>query len=137
MLNKQYKKMNNLVDCSRVYVSSDNYNGVGAFAACPIRKGELVEKGIVRRLTNVDGNENPYIFTWSDTVPSTTWALGSGCSTFYNTSSSEEKANTHMRRFYDDDRFEIYATKDIAVGEELVHAYKSKTWRRCFRNLNH
>ena len=123
-----------LVDCSRVYVNNDSFGGVGAFALCPIKKGELVEKGIVRRLTNVDGNENPYVFTWSDVVPNTTWVLGSGCATFYNTT-TKEKANTHMYRFFDEDRFEIYATRDIMAGEELLHVYKSKKWRRCFRDL--
>lgn len=124
-----------LVDCSRVFVKNDSYGGAGAFATCNIRNGELVEKGIVRRLTNVDGNENPYVFTWSDVVPSPTWAVGSGCSTFYNTA-AEDKANTHMKRIYDEDRFEIYATKEIAAGEELLHVYKSKKWRQCFKPLN-
>ena len=94
-----------------------------------------MEKGIVRRLTNVDGNENPYVFTWSDTIPCTTWAVGSGCSTFYNTA-EEDKANTHMKRFFNENRFEIYATKDINAGEELLHVYKSKKWRKCFESLN-
>ncbi len=124
-----------LVDCSRVFVKEDSYGGAGAFAARNIQKGELVEKGIVRRLTNVDGNENPYVFTWSDTVPCSTWAIGSGCSTFYNTA-EENKANTHMKRFFDENRFEIYATKDINAGEELLHVYKSKKWRKCFESLN-
>ena len=84
-----------LVDCSRVFVKNDQYGGAGAFAAVPIKKGELVEKGIVRVLTNCDGNENPYVFTWSDEQPNTTWAIGSGCSTFYNTC-DEATGNTHM-----------------------------------------
>ena len=103
----------NLVDCSRVYVNNDSFGGVAAFALCPIKKGELVE---------------------SDVVPNTTWVLGSGCATFYN-STTKEKANTHMYRFFDEDRFEIYATRDIMAGEELLHVYKSKKWRRCFRDL--
>ena len=36
------------------------YGGAGAFATVDIKKGELVEKGIVRVLTNCDGHENPY-----------------------------------------------------------------------------
>lgn len=122
------------VDCSRVQIRSDSYGGAGAYAACAIKKGELVEKGIVRRIINIDGNENPYVFTWSDSIPCTTWALASGCATFYNTS-SDENANTKMVRYFDEDRFEIYATRDIMVGEELCHVYKSKKWRRCFRDI--
>ena len=106
-----------------------------AFATTAIKAGELVEKGIVRVLTNVDGNENPYVFTWSDTIPNTTWACGSGCSTFYNTAEAE-KANTHMERDFENCSFVITATKDIAQGEELLHVYKSKGWRTCFQPLN-
>ena len=127
-------KRTSFVDCSRVQIRNDSYGGAGAFAACFIKKGELVEKGIVRRLTNIDGNENPFVFTWSDSIPCTTWALGSGCATFYNTT-TEENANTRMVRYFDEDRFEMYATRDIKIGEELRHVYKSKKWRRCFNDI--
>ena len=69
-----------LVDCARVRVFENQF-GAGAYAAQDIAKGELVESGIVRVLTDVDGNVNPYVFTWSDEVPNTTWAIGSGAST--------------------------------------------------------
>ena len=75
--------------------------------------------------------ENPYVFTWSDDIPNYTWAFGSGCSSFYN-SALESNANTHMIRFFDEDRFEIYATKNIMEGEELTHTYKSLQWRDVF-----
>ena len=106
----------------------------GAFAAVDIKAGSLVEMGIVRVLTNCDGNENPYVFTWSDAIPNTTWAIGSGCSTFYNTA-EESKSNTHMSRNFESNSFEITATKDIKAGDELLHVYKSKDWRKCFRDL--
>ena len=48
-----------LVDCSKVVIQHDQYGGAGAFANCDIARGELVESGIVRKLTNIDGNENP------------------------------------------------------------------------------
>jgi len=63
-----------------------------------IAAGGLVEYGIVRVLTNCDGNENPYVFTWSDVLPNVTWAIGSGASTFYNTCADESIANTRMER---------------------------------------
>ena len=109
--------------------------GAGAFAVCDIKQGEIVEKGIVRVLTNCDGNENPYVFTWSDERPNKTWAIGSGCSTFYNTA-EEADANTHMERDFTNNSFVITATKDIAKGDELLHVYKSKKWRTCFQVLN-
>ena len=128
--------MQGLVQCEKVCVQMSPIAGAGAgaFAAVDIPKGALVEAGLVRRLTNCDGNENPYVFTWSDAVPNTTWATGSGCSTFYNTGAAEV-CNVVMRRFFDEDRFEIYATQDIAKGDELLHEYKSKAWRKCFQPL--
>ena len=38
-----------------------------------------------------------------------------------------------MIRFFNEDRFEIYAVKDIKAGEELTHTYKSLQWRECFK----
>ena len=124
-----------LVDCSRVLVKPDPHGGAGAFAAVDIPAGGLVERGIVRRLTNCDGNENPFVFTWSDATPNTTWATGSGASTFYNTPFGEQAANTRMTRDFGADSFEIFATRDIAAGDELLHEYKSKAWRACFSDL--
>ena len=98
--------------------------------------GELVEKGVMRRLPDgFDGNTCPYIFTWSTERPNKTWAMGSGCSAFYNTD-KEGEANTRMDRFFDEDRFEIYAARDIAADEELTHTYVSLKWRTCFSDLN-
>ncbi len=90
----------------------------------------------MRRLPDgFDGNTCPYIFTWSDERPNRVWAMGSGCSPFYNTA-KEGEANTRMVRHFDKDAFEIYATRDIAEGEELLHTYISLTWRTCFQELN-
>ena len=128
------------VDCSRVYVDTSKFSTPnkpfdGVFAKTDIKKGELVEKGIVRRLNNFDGMKNPYVHTWSDDTPNTTWAISSGCATYYNTSPLGN-ANTHMKRFYDEARFEIYAMKDIKMDEELTHTYKSLEWREVFTDLN-
>jgi hypothetical protein len=120
----------NKVDCSKVVVRGSAY-GDGAYAACDIKANEIVEYGIVRCLTNIDGNENPFIFTWSE--DRTIWALGSGAATFYNTA---EVANTVMYRYFDEERFVIVALRDIAAGEECTHVYKSKRWRKCFSDLN-
>lgn len=61
--------------------------------------------------------------------------MGSGTSAFYNTA-KEGDANTHMVRYYDEDRFEIFATRDIAADEELTHTYVSLKWRECFSDIN-
>lgn len=48
----------------------------GAFAAVAIKEGELIEKGVMRRLPEgFDGNTCPYIFTWSDERPNKVSAL--------------------------------------------------------------
>lgn len=65
----------------------------------------------MRRLPDgFDGNTCPYIFTWGEERPCKTWAMGSGCSAYYNTD-KEGEANTKMIRYFDEDRFEIFATR--------------------------
>ena len=132
------------VDCTKVYVDTSKFSTIenkfdGAFAKVDIKKGELIEKGLMRRISDnnnksFDGMKNPYVFTWSDDKPNYTWAFPSGCAVFYN-SGLESQTNTKMIRYFDEDRFEIYATKDIQAGDELTHTYKSLQWRDVFKNL--
>ena len=119
-----------LIDCSKVIVKNTNTMGLGAFANQSIKRDDLIERGVVRRI-DIDGHKSPYLFTWSE--DKTVWAFGSGCSTFYNTSLDP---NTRFERNYIADTFEIYAQRDIKVGEELTHKYKSLEWRECFQELN-
>jgi len=120
-----------VVDCSKVITRLDEYGGVGTFARVPIKSGEVVEKGAVCRIP-VDGNKCPYVFTWSE--DRSVWGHGSGASIFYN-ASLDGGHNTEMDRILEEDRFEIRAIKDVAVGEELTHLYKSIAWRECFTDL--
>ena len=117
------------VDCSKVVVKSAGSKGDGAFAKYDIKQGETVESGIVR-IVDVDGHNSPYVFTWSE--DGTKWAIGSGCSTFYNTSNTP---NTKFIRYFEDMKFEIIATRNIQKGEELTHRYKSISWRKCFQKI--
>jgi len=119
-----------LVDCSKVIVKNTNTMGLGAFANQNIKRDDLIEKGVVRRIDS-DGHKSPYLFSWSE--DRTVWAFASGCATFYNTSLDP---NTRFVRNYIADTFEIYAQRDIKVGEELTHKYKSLEWRECFQELN-
>ncbi|GFH60096.1 hypothetical protein CTEN210_16572 [Chaetoceros tenuissimus] len=130
------------IDCSKVYVKKSSFSNEetgdfdGAFAAVAIKEGELIEKGVVRRFNEgFDGMSCPYIFTWSTERPNKTWAMASGCAPFYNTC-KEGTANTRMDRDFENDTFEIYATRDIAEGEELLHTYISLKWRTCFKELS-
>tara|TARA_B110000495_G_C23010229_1_gene597411 strand:- start:1630 stop:2055 length:426 start_codon:yes stop_codon:yes gene_type:complete len=134
----------NKVDCSNVYVKTSDFSNTGnvfdgVFAKIDFKKGDLIEKGIVRILSDnnnkvFDGNNNPHVFTWSNDIPNYTWAFGSGCITFYNTSLTEE-ANTKMIRYFNENRFEIYAIDDIKANDELTHTYKSLEWRPVFNLL--
>ena len=136
-----HKQQMTHVDCAKVYVdvsklSTQDNVFHGAFANVDIQKGELVEKGLMRRLSDnnnkvFDGMKNPFVFTWSDDMPNYTWATGSGCSGYYN-SGLDTQTNTRMVRFCEEDRFEIYAKHDIAAGDELTHTYKSLQWRDTF-----
>ena len=84
----------NRVDCSKVIVrestfSTENNKIDGAFAKVDLKSGELIEKGLMRRLSGNDnkafnGMNNPYVVTWSGDIPNYTWGFFSGCATFYN-----------------------------------------------------
>lgn len=99
-------------------------------ASNEIKKGQLVEKGLIRRV-ETDGNQNPYLFTWS--TDRSVMGFGSGCATFYNTSL---EPNTSMERDFVNDNYTITALRDIKKGEELTHTYKSLQWREAFQDLN-
>ena len=125
------------VNCNNVYinVSSICKDFDGAFAKKDFKKGELVEFGIVRILPEgFDGHISPHVFTWSDDNPNTTWAMGSGCATYYNTANNDN-ANVKFIRYYKDLKFEIVALRDIKKNEELFHTYKSLQWRKCFNSI--
>ena len=64
------------IDCSKVYVKQSTFSNEatgmfdGAFAAVAFKGGDLIEKGVMRRLPDgFDGNTCPYIFTWSTERP--------------------------------------------------------------------
>ena len=118
-------------NCDKVYLDKDNWGGYGVFAKKDIVKGEFVELGLMKRLVNVDGNENPHVFTWSD--DKTVWAIGSGLLSYYNHSD-----NPNIKKVGDlkKDTMQIIALKDIAKGDELQGTYMSKKWRKCFISFN-
>jgi len=105
-------------------------NGWGVYCNNDIKSGELIERAIMYRLKNVDGNENPHLFTWSD--DRTVWAGGTGFSPFYNHSNDP---NIIKKGDLDNDVLEYYAGRNIKKGEELVGAYFSKRWRTCFKSF--
>lgn len=114
------------VNCSKVFVDVSEHS-LGVFAHGTIRKGEIVETGLVMRLKNVDGNENPHLLTWSD--DRSVWGMSSGCIPFYNHSSCP-----NVKKVGDlaNDKIIIVALRDIEKREELRDTYYSAKWRTCF-----
>ena len=121
--------MKKYIDCHKVYVEASPH-GLGVFADVDLEEGEVVEVGVMYRLNNVDGNENPHLFTWSDDRK--TWAGGSGCLPFYNHS---DEPNIKKIGDLPNDNMEIIALRNINKGEELLSKYFSSEWRSCFKNL--
>lgn len=130
IFDEEERKSMGLINSSKVYVSKSNY-GYGVFARSNIKKGEVIETGIMYRLVNVDGNENPHLFTWSDDRK--TWAGGSGCLPFYNHTFDEP----NIKKIGDlkNDLMTVVALRDINKDEELVGIYHSAKWRKCFGDL--
>lgn len=128
--NLDERKEMGLQNSSKVYVDYCKY-GYGAFAKQDIKKGEIVETGIMIRMTGVDGNNDDHLFTWSD--DRTVWAAGTGCLPFYNHTSGE--ANIKKCGDLVNDMMTVIALKDIKKGDELVSPYFSASWRKCFKDL--
>lgn len=125
-----------VVNCGRtVCLPHPRWDGYGVFASEDIRKGEIVESGLMHELKGLDGNKCPYVFTWNkdgkrhEDHTQNRWCTGGGCAMFYN---SDFPANVRMYRFHNHFRYLIVATQDIAEGEELMHLYVSSSWRKCF-----
>ena len=102
-------------------------NGIGVYCRFPIKKGELIELGIMYVINDVDGNYNEHLFSWSN--DRRTWAAASGFIAFYNHS---DEPNIKKVGNLVNNTMEIYALRDIEVDEELCNTYMSKKWRKCF-----
>jgi len=116
-----------LVNCSNVYISHSKIGGYGVFSLKKFKKGEVIETGLMMVLNNVDGNENPHLFTWSN--DRTKWACGSGCLPFYNHS---DNPNIKKQGNLEKNTMIVYALNDINEHEELLGTYMSAKWRKCF-----
>tara|TARA_R110000796_G_scaffold236536_2_gene356008 strand:+ start:531 stop:899 length:369 start_codon:yes stop_codon:yes gene_type:complete len=117
--------------CNQVYLDDSQF-GKGVFAKRNFLKGEIIETGIMTIINNVDGNENPHLFTWSEDRK--TWAAGSGFLPFYN-HSSEEDANIKKDGDLQNNTMVVYALRDIKKNDELRSPYYSKKWRKCFQSF--
>jgi len=108
------KEPDTQVHMSKVYVQSKSQPAV--YARVRMAKGEVVEKGLVRRLPKgFNGKDCLGAFCWSATDQNE-WAMGAGAAMFYKKSND---ANCEVTRYFDEDRYEIVALRDIAQDEEL------------------
>jgi len=110
--------------------------GYGVFATEDIKEGDIVEYGLHRKIAGLNGDKCPYVFTWNPHGKRRTqaegpnqWGQGAGNIMFYN---SDSPPNCRLFRLYGGWRFVLVARRDIAMGEELMHLYKSSSWRKCF-----
>jgi len=121
--------MNKYMDCTKVYIDKGPL-GLGVFAKQDLKEGELIERGLLEIIKEVDGNINPHLFTWSD--DRNTWASGSGCLPYYN---HTDEPNIIKQSDLVNNTMEIIALKDIPKGTELRNTYFSKKWRSCFQDF--
>lgn len=120
-----------LVRCRDVAVRL-TASGYSAYAARAFSKGDLIERGAMLPV-QADGRHEPFLFAWDDSVPTSSWAIASGCAAFYNCSYNP---NCRFERNFDRYTFEIRALHDIAAHDELTFTYKSLTWRPAFAGLD-
>jgi len=123
-------KLDTLVYIGDIEIKNSKLGGYGVFAKQTIKKGTLIESGIMSVLNNVNGSENPMLFTWSD--DKTKWAIGTGLLHYYNHS---DNPNIKKKGDLINNTLKIYALRDIDVGEELLGSYYSKKWRECFQSF--
>ena len=77
----------------------------------------------------MDVQGNDMFFTWccNDLTKA---AAVSGCGQFYNTLG--DQSNARCVPYHSENRFEIYALRDIGVDDELTFRYDSMNYRRGF-----
>lgn len=104
----------------------------GIFARCDIKKGKIIEWGIVTRIPGVDVRDGDVLYSWSSTDRSLA-ATTSGCALYYNTMGDD--SNARCVPYHSEDRFEIYAMCDINEGDEITIRYDSMNYRDAMKPL--
>ena len=121
--------MDEFIFINKVYLKKNKY-GYGVYAKEELLKGDIIEKGVMTILNDVDGNKNPNLFTWSEDRK--LWAMGSGYLSFYNFS---YEPNAIKKRNFNTNTLTITADNNIKKDEEITTTYFSKKWRECFQDF--
>ena len=115
-----------LINCDKVEVKK-GVLGLSVFARKDIKKGDVIEKGLMIPLVNCSGEDNPHLHTWSDDRK--TWAASSGVLAYYNHS---DHPNAKKKGDLKNNTIIVTALMDIKAGVEIRTKYMSKSWRKCF-----
>jgi len=118
-----------MFNCDKVYLDNCKY-GKGVFARTDIKKGSIIEKGIVAPYDNIDGENIPHLLHWSDDKK--TWGIATGLIMWYNHS---DNPNAKKMGDLKNNTLEVVALTDIKKGDEIFTKYMSAKWRKCFKNL--
>ena len=118
-----------LVTHWKVRVGHDKLGCLGVFATHHIGKGELVEKGVARRI-EANGTTCPYLFAWGNH-----WAALSGCAMFYNSALRANSPNVELERDIETDTFCVRAKRDIPKDAELLRRHLVLDWLPSFAPL--
>lgn len=126
--------LNNRINCENVVCKKSKIvtDQLGVFSKKNFMKGEIIEWGIATIIPNMDVRKNDRFYTWNS-IDKKTAATVSGCGLYYNTLG--DKSNTRCVPYHSENRFEIYALKDIKVDEELTFRYDSMNYREGMSHL--
>ncbi len=114
-------EQNIISDSSKVYISKSNVQGKGVFAACDIKKGELVGVCDVIRIQkdSITNDIEKYIYPFHRRYNQKCICLGFG--SFFNHS---EKPNCVLSKLDRDDLLmQFTATKNIKKDTEILITY--------------
>ena len=105
---------------------------MGVFAKSLIKKGNIIEWGLASLIPGIDVRNNDIFYSWSLEDRSKA-ATVSGCGLFYNTLG--DQSNARCVPYHTQNRFEIYALRDIEANEELTIRYDSMNYRDGMEHL--
>ena len=118
-----------MFNCDNVYLDNCDL-GRGVFAKQDIKKGEIIELGIVAPYKNIDGNHIPHLLTWSD--DRTIWGVATGLISWYNHS---DEPNAKKNGDLINNTIEVLALEDIKKGDQIFTKYFSQDWRECWKGV--
>ena len=133
IIDKSYYE-NNMINCSKVTCKPSNIvkGQKGVFANDKILKGDIIEWGVATIIDGINVQNNDIFYTWS-LIDRTKAATVSGCGLFYNTLG--DKSNARCVPYHSENRFEVYALRDIDKNEEITFRYDSMNYRKGMNHL--